>query len=338
MDQFWRLTLDTNPEDCNASCIMCEEHSVHSTFIEELHQKTGTRRRRMPKDWLLPILSQAKEIGIQEIIPSTMGEPLIYPHFEYLLELCTTLGFRLNLTTNGTFPRRSVEDWAERIIPITTDVKFSWNGATAETYEKVMVGLKFETALENLKRFVSVRNRIASEGGNYCRVTLQLTFMTNNMHELNDLIRLASENGVDRIKGHHLWVHWEIMKPLSFKHSVESRREWNQLVNDAYETVRVCNHPLLLEGFYILPETLDESVEIPKDAVCPFLGKELWIAPDGRINPCCAPDTQRLDLGFFGRVPNNTLREAVETPEYQYLLVNYRNFPLCRNCNMRKPF
>ena len=28
----WRITFDTNPDDCNLRCVMCEEHSPHSTL------------------------------------------------------------------------------------------------------------------------------------------------------------------------------------------------------------------------------------------------------------------------------------------------------------------
>jgi hypothetical protein len=31
----WRITFDTNPDDCNLSCIMCEEHSIYSKSQEE---------------------------------------------------------------------------------------------------------------------------------------------------------------------------------------------------------------------------------------------------------------------------------------------------------------
>ena len=41
---------------------------------------------------------------LREVIPSTMGEPLLYSHFDELLELCESLEISLNLTTNGTFP------------------------------------------------------------------------------------------------------------------------------------------------------------------------------------------------------------------------------------------
>jgi MoaA/NifB/PqqE/SkfB family radical SAM enzyme len=38
-----------------------------------------------------------------------MGEPLLYEHFEGILELCRRYGVKLNLTTNGTFPRLGAE-------------------------------------------------------------------------------------------------------------------------------------------------------------------------------------------------------------------------------------
>jgi glycosyltransferase involved in cell wall biosynthesis len=45
--KLWRVTLDTNPEDCNLSCTMCEEHSPFSTYIKE---KLNGKHRRMPKN------------------------------------------------------------------------------------------------------------------------------------------------------------------------------------------------------------------------------------------------------------------------------------------------
>jgi hypothetical protein len=59
----------------------------------------------------------------------------------------------MNLTTNGTFPRtteKTVTEWAKLIVPITTDVKISWNGATAETSQKVMLRINFEEAVANV--------------------------------------------------------------------------------------------------------------------------------------------------------------------------------------------
>ena len=30
LDAPWRITFDTNPDDCNLNCVMCEEHSPYS--------------------------------------------------------------------------------------------------------------------------------------------------------------------------------------------------------------------------------------------------------------------------------------------------------------------
>ena len=51
-NKLWRITLDTNPEDCNYHCIMCEEHSRYNHFKENLLNNTGVARRCMPVEWL----------------------------------------------------------------------------------------------------------------------------------------------------------------------------------------------------------------------------------------------------------------------------------------------
>lgn len=337
--KLWRVTLDTNPEDCNLSCTMCEEHSPFSKYIKE---KLGGKHRRMTKEWLEPIFEQAKRIGVTEMIPSTMGEPLIYKHFAHFVELCYKYNIKMNLTTNGTFPRtteKTVTEWAKLIVPITTDVKISWNGATAETTEKVMLKINFNDALQNVREFIRIRDKHFEETGYYCRVTFQLTFMQNNMHELADIVKLAAELGVDRVKGHQLWAHFEEIKDLSMKANSESILKWNQYVLDAHaaqEEFRKANgEKVILEN--VIPLTENENKVIPDDYECPFLEKELWISATGKISPCCAPDEQRNTLGDFGNIETSSIQEVLKSEAYQNLVKNYRNFDLCKSCNMRKP-
>jgi len=336
---LWRITLDTNPEDCNLSCTMCEEHSPFSKFIRE---KLNGKRRRMPKEWLESIFQQAKALGVKEIIPSTMGEPLLYKHFAYIVELCYKYGIKMNLTTNGTFPKtteKSVTEWAKLLVPITTDVKISWNGATAQTAQKIMLKINFDEAIANVREFIRIRNEHFKTTGYKCRVTFQLTFMQNNMHELADIIALAAKLDVDRVKGHQLWAHFDEIKDLSMKHSAESILQWNKYVEEAYkaqEKYRKHNgEKVILEN--IIPIELNESQEIPENYNCPFLGKELWISPTGKISPCCAPDEMRQTLGNFGNIENNTIESILNSDNYINLITHYKQIPLCKTCNMRKP-
>ncbi len=337
--QLWRITLDTNPEDCNLSCIMCEEHSPYSRFKQLLYQRTGIKVRRMSKEWIEKIFREARTLGIKEIIPSTMGEPLLYKHIELFFEFARKYGIKINLTTNGTFPQKDAYEWAKMIIPVTSDTKISLNGATKETAEKVMLKIDFDKQIENIQKFVKFRNKHYQKTGYYSRITFQLTFMQNNMHELPEIVKLAAELDIDRIKGHHLWAHFDEIKNLSFKKDLASIQKWNEIVRKTYEAIEKYRKPdgrkILLEQInYLKPE---ETTEVPYEYECPFLGKELWISATGKISPCCAPDEQRNKLGNFGKYPETSLTGVIHSQQYQNLVLNYKNHEVCKKCNMRKP-
>lgn len=334
----WRITFDTNPDTCNLHCIMCEEHSPYSRLQEE-RKAAGRPRRLMPIELLRRVLAEAAPHGLREVIPSTMGEPLLYEHFDEIIDLCREHDVKLNLTTNGTFPRRGAREWAERIVPVTSDVKISWNGATRETQERIMIGTRWEKVLENVRAFIAVRDAHAAAGGNRCRVTFQLTFLESNVSELADIVRLALELGVDRVKGHHLWAHFEEIKPLSMRRSPESIHRWNQAVLEARAaaTERTLSNGryLLLENIFLLDEVARE--DLAPGGPCPFLGQEAWVSAEGRFDPCCAPDAQRRTLGEFGNLHHAGLMEVWQGEAYQRLVATYRNRPLCLGCNMRRP-
>lgn len=334
----WRITFDTNPDDCNLRCVMCEEHSPHSTLQIE-RRAAGKPRRRMDIAMVRRVLENCRGTRLREVIPSTMGEPLLYEHFDKFIDLCAEFGVKMNLTTNGTFPKRGARGWAARVVPVASDVKTSINGATAATQEAVMLGTKFEQVLANVRDFVAVRNAHAASGGNYCRITFQTTFLASNVAELPALVRLAASLGVDRVKGHHLWVHFSKIEGLSMRRSRESVERWNQIValaeRAADEQLLPNGKKVLLENIHPLdPEARDD---IAPGGPCPFLGEEAWVSAEGRFNPCCAPDAQRRTLGAFGQLTEKTLIEIWSGSEYQHLREHYREHRLCQTCNMRRP-
>jgi MoaA/NifB/PqqE/SkfB family radical SAM enzyme len=285
------------------------------------------------------VVQEAAGRGLREIIPSTMGEPLVYKHFDQIIDLCHEFGIKLNLTTNGTFPGRGARAWAERIVPVTSDTKLSWNGATAKTHEQIMVGTRWEQVLENARTFIAVRDEHAASGGNRCRVTFQLTFLQSNVHELADVVRLAAELGVDRVKGHHLWAHFDAIQGESMRRSPEAIERWNEAVRQARAVVESTRLPngeqVLLENIFELDATATE--DLAPTGPCPFLGQEAWVSAEGRFDPCCAPDAQRRTLGEFGSLEESSFMEIWQGQRYRTLTRTYRNRALCIGCNMRKP-
>lgn len=339
MKKLFRLTLDTNPEDCNLKCIMCEGHSRFSNFKDVLFATTGVKARRMPSDWIDKIFQEAKELAVEEIIPSTMGEPLLFEEIDKFFILAKKYDIKINLTTNGTFPKKSIKEWAELIIPVTSDTKISFNGATKEVAESIMEGINFEKQLSNIKSFIEFRDHYFRKSGFYSRITLQLTFLKSNMHQLPDIIKLAAGIGIDRIKGHHLWTHFDEIKELSFKKDKRSISQWNTIVDRSRDSVEYFRKPngekIILEHMDYLE--LSESDAVPANYECPFLGKELWVSATGKISPCCAPDKNRDSLGDFGNYSSTSLKEVLVSQVYNELVSNYKKMSLCQTCVMRKP-
>lgn len=334
----WRITFDTNPDYCNLKCIMCEGFSPYSSVKKE-RIADERPRRRMDIKLIRKVLEESKGTPLREIIPSTMGEPLLYKHFEEIIAMCHEFHLKLNLTTNGTFPIKGAETWARLIVPVASDVKISWNGATKETQEKIMLHLNWEKVLSNLKQFIKIRDEMAQQGGNRASITLQLTFLKSNVHELSDIVNLGIDLGVDRIKGHHLWAHFDEIKSLSMRYNQETLKQWNQAAQKAIDIANSQRLPngqkITLENIFLLSE---EAIrDLTPGGGCPFLGKEAWINTEGRFSPCCAPDEQRLTLGDFGNIQNQTLSEIWTSQAYIDLRKTYPKKSLCIGCNMRKP-
>lgn len=337
--EFWRVTLDTNPDFCNIKCIMCEDHSPYADD-KKTRKSQGRLRPIMDKSLVVKVIREVAELGFTEIIPSTMGEPLLYPYFDSILELCHELGMKLNLTTNGTFPgpekNKNVEYWARRIIPIGSDVKISWNGATEMIQEDIMRGTTLTQQVQNARRFIAIRDELADQ--NYCSITMQLTYMHCNLEEIPDIVKLAIELGFDRVKGHQLWNHFDEMEGQSLRNNILSAERWNEIVDECEAIVALHNSQsektIKLDNF----SRLDSSnlKDIAAGGACPFLGREIWIDPTGRINVCCAPDQQRKALGDFGNVVQSPVKDIINGRQYSELLKNYQEHSLCKSCNMRR--
>jgi glycosyltransferase involved in cell wall biosynthesis/MoaA/NifB/PqqE/SkfB family radical SAM enzyme len=337
----WRITFDTNPDTCNLHCVMCEGHSLQAPHNAPVARANGDSRapRLMPVELIRNVVADAASHGLREIIPSTMGEPLLYEGFDEILALCERHNVKLNLTTNGTFPGRGARAWAERIVPLASDVKISWNGATAATQERIMVGSHWQRALENVRTFIAVRDAVAANGGPRCRVTFQLTFLEANVAELADIVRLAISLGVDRVKGHHVWTHFDSLQAMSMRRSPEAIRRWNQAVRAARAAAAERTLPngahILLENIFLLDESAVD--DLAPGGPCPFLGREAWVSAEGRFSPCCAPDELRRTLGNYGDVNESPLLDIWNGEAYQGLVRTYRNRDLCVRCNMRAP-
>ena len=316
----WRITFITNPDKCNLHCKMCDTFSADNRHIlKEL--------RRPEMDFLVveKTVAELAYHGLKEIIPSTMGEPLLYSHFEQLVDLCKKFGIKMNLTTNGTFPK-GVEFWAEKLLEVISDVKFSINGINHAVNEQIMCGIDTQKQLANIEYYLNLRRKLH----NHSTVTLQCTFMKSNLNELENIIRWAIDHGVDRVKGHHLWKTSDSLDSEILR-TTENAPLWNDICAKCHA---IADGKIRLENF--VPIDLAAPAIDADDTFCQFLGNELWIEYDGSYQVCCCPSEVRKEFGDFGSVEDIPPLEMWNGTKYLGFIANWGNSENCKKCNMRK--
>ena len=325
----WRINVDTNPDDCNLSCIMCELHSPYAAP----GKRPAVLRRRMYPRIFRALFEELRGTAFQEVVATSMGEPLLYEYMPEIVELCGRDGIRLSLTTNGTFPRGGARYWADRLTEIGADIKISLNAATSDTLARIMKGADLDRILENIRTLVAVRDARARTGGRRSRITLKVTFLECNVRQLPDFVLLAADLGVDRLRGSHLLSIFPETEQFSVKRTPEARALFNEMIGKTHAAGQSIaaqrDIAIELSNFVPLTATL-------RRGLCPYVGNEAWIDAEGGFAPCCLPESLRRRLGTFGNVTESGLLPLWRGPAYREFCASYQSHAICSECEKRR--
>ena len=265
-----RLTLLTNPDICNLHCPLCflKQRGVPAGFGE---MPIEVARRAIEK-----------YSDVRELIPSTMGEPLLYSFFNELLDICRVLGIPMNLTTNGTFPGKwKTAAGMESLLAACSDIKVS-----SLAYE--MGGLSESGWKEGVERLLEFRRCLEQAGKRMASVSLQVTLHRENFEHAGQLLQWAEQVGINRIK-------WN---PVVFLDCASQElRERFTLPEGAVERLRkeLCSKTVRCEGSLYFESRVSSCAVAGIDcdgssSECPF-ADEVWVWPDGHEDHC--PDPER---------------------------------------------
>lgn len=291
-----RITLLTNPDVCNLHCPLCFLNQRAFAF------GLGEMPFEIAKAAIEKYASERDASGkrlLREVIPSTMGEPLLYSHFDELLELCRAFEIPLNLTTNGTFPGKWGSDAGmELLLRSCSDIKVSY-----------LASEQFDGWKANVEKLVRVRDRLrenaesAGDAGVKCAetanlriatVSLQVTLHKKNLQDVPALVSWASAIGIDRIK-------WNKVVLLSF--ASQMLREMYALDDAQLESLRnefrsgvYSASSVKHEGSLFFKNCADQCAVGGKCESCPF-ADEVWVWPDGHEDHCPNPERR---FGAYG--------------------------------------
>jgi MoaA/NifB/PqqE/SkfB family radical SAM enzyme len=281
-----RITLLTNPDVCNLRCPLCflNQRALLNCDVANCNKERralgmGEMSFEVARTAIEKYAADRDASGmrlLREVIPSTMGEPLLYSHFDELLELCKLLEIPLNLTTNGTFPGKwGSEDAMGVLLRSCRDIKVSY-----------LASEQFDGWKANVEKLVRVRDKL--RGNARCAtVSLQVTLHKKNLQEVPEIVSWASAIGVDRIKWNKVVLLSSASQALREMYalddaSLESLR--NNLRSGAFSVSNVMH-----EGSLFFKNCADQCAVGGKCESCPF-ADEVWVWADGYEDHCPNPE------------------------------------------------
>lgn len=121
------------------------------------------------------------------------GEPLLNKDIFKMARYAEEKGIRTMVSTNTCHLDRYIDEACESNI---NSIIVCLDGASRETHEYYRVGSNFEKIKDNIRRLCQEKNNRKLAKPN---ITLQFVVMKHNEHEVEDIIKLARQLGVDNL-------------------------------------------------------------------------------------------------------------------------------------------
>jgi pyrroloquinoline quinone biosynthesis protein E len=234
--------------------------------------------------------------SVMKIKLQGIGEPLMNRDFFAMVEEGMARGIAVETTTNGTL--LSEENCRRLLGSGLTAIFLSVDGATAETFERIRRGAKFDRVMEGIRRLTAMRGHRRLPG-----IHLWTVGQAGNIREAPDLVRLAKDLGVDSLRLQYDLIYW-------------GQEEWQaKLEPDSLRTgSNQRTAETLIEEARRLAGELGIRFELYTDnkfswkagKLCPWPWSSAFISSEGDMVPCCVIGNP--EVFSFG----NALKEDVQ--------------------------
>lgn len=155
---------------CNAECIHC----VYSRF-SETKESTAKKNIFMEEDIFKKIANECSKYHWTLLRLVGFGEPMLHPRFIEMVNYAKGIGCNVGIITNGSLLDEKI---ARFLLESEIDaVDISVDAFSKETYEKIRRGLNFEKLVDNVKMFVTMRDKMQKDTFIFCSIVEQKEVM-----------------------------------------------------------------------------------------------------------------------------------------------------------------
>ena len=293
----WRLLQVESSIACNLKCIMCPWKQVRKDAENYGHMSQATW------ETIRPHLPQVKSIDF-----AGGGEPLLQPRLMEWINDAKKAGCETGFLTNGYLLN---EEIAQQLVQAGVEwIGISMDGATKDIYEQVRIGSNFERVCENISNLAAVRI------GKAPKIMINFVIMPVNVHQLEEIVRLAASLGVDQVNFKQCDViRGEHGKGFGLFASNDEKKI--RKLEKALEKARSLAKRLKVQttAFPFTPVELPVCEQDPRDSA--------FIRHDGLVAPCISlaiggattfmGKDAHMPAVHYGKITENTLQELWNT-------------------------
>lgn len=272
---------------CNLRCVMC--------YNRLMKRKKGF----MDAGTYGLILDNAKEIGIKMVGLYTTGESFLHPQIFDFIKLAKEKGFEyVYVTTNGTVLN---EEKIKKIFDSGLDsLKFSIDGTSKESYEKIRIGGNFEVLYNNIKMLRERRDALKSK----LKIYASFVLVNDNYHELKkfkEFWKGLIDEVMIVIVGNQSNLQVEEFNdliPAHLKNKIVKIRDhcnllWNRIVMTYDGKFTLCSEDF--EGELIYGDIHQEPMKDAWNNEKMKAYRSMWKTRDFRLSPRCITCTSDIE-------------------------------------------
>lgn len=231
------------------------------------------------------------------------GEPYLNPNFLEMVKFANKHKIYTATSTNAHYlkddmSKKTIESGLDRLI-------ISIDGTTQETYESYRIGGKLEKVIEGAKNVIKWKKKLNSSTPH---VIFQFLVVKPNEHQIEDVLALGKEIGVDEVR----------LKTAQ----VYDYENGNELIPDNDDYSRYKENK---DGTWSVKNKMVNS--------CWRMWQSCVITWDGGVVPCCFDKDATHQLG---QLKDDDFKSIWKSAPYQSfrqsLLISRSEIDICKNC------
>jgi radical SAM protein with 4Fe4S-binding SPASM domain len=231
------------------------------------------------------------------------GEPYLHPQFLDLVKYAAAKGIYTATSTNAHYlndenAKKTIESGLDRMI-------ISIDGTTQEVYEQYRIGGSLAKVIEGTKNILRWKKELNSKTPH---VIFQFLVVKPNEHQLDDVVKLAHELGVDEVAFKTAQI-YDYEKGSALIPSIEKYARYKQNTDGTYK---------------IKNKLLDHCWKMWHSCV---------ITWDGLVVPCCFDKDATYRLGDLKKQSFKDIWQNEKYKTFRQSLTTARaEIEMCKNC------